>query len=81
MSRCLAHDKNQLEAQAILVALVIFRTLFRLGEDEYILEFEQCGGLDNLEQLQYSDHKPIYDAAVDMIEKYFNGEELDDDAN
>ena len=60
------------------MALVILRTLFRLGDDLYILEFEKCGGLDNLEKLQFSNHKSIYNSAIDVIEKYFGGEEIEE---
>ena len=53
LSKSLLHDKNLLEAKAIIMVMVIFRTLFRLEDDEesveYIKQFEQCGGLDNLE--------------------------------
>ena len=64
------------------MAMVIFRTLFRLEEEEesieFIKEFELCGGLDNLEQLQYSNHESIYEAANNIIEKFFGGEEIEE---
>ena len=59
------------------MALVILRTLFKLEVDEYFVEFESCGGLDNLEQLQFSQHEAIYKAANNIIEKYFGGEEIE----
>ncbi len=44
------------------------------GENQFALMFEQEGGLDKLEELQYHANHQIYDRVIKILELYFQEE-------
>ncbi|CAI2363090.1 unnamed protein product [Moneuplotes crassus] len=51
------------------------------GDNEFALIVEQCGGLDTIEQMQEHENQQIYEIAVEIIESYFQVEEVDLDGD
>ena len=47
------------------------------SENEFTLIIEECGGLDTIEDLQEHEQHHIYEIAVDIIETFFQVEEVD----
>jgi len=53
------------------------------GDNQFALVTEECGGLDIIEKLQEHQNQHIYEISVEIIESFFQLEEVnfDDEGN
>ena len=74
-------EKNDVynQAQVHIITLYILKILFECNEEKYCLEFESADGIEALEAIQLSELQQVYDIAADIIDKFFNGKEIEVD--
>eukprot|EP00210_Caulerpa_lentillifera_P003263 g3114.t1 len=74
------------DARIITVALEALENILKVGEDDkptnngvnpYVQTIEDSGGLDRIEHLQEHQNEDIYNKAVNILESYFELEEVD----
>lgn len=70
------------ESRMTLVALEAIDNILTVSERQnysYPLLFDECGGLDKLEELQSHNDLKVYEKAVEMIERFFGEDEAEDE--
>lgn len=71
------------DARITLVALESLENILRLGEKEpdaegnnpYAIEIDLCDGVEKIEELQLHENNDIYQCAMNILRRFFQGEE------
>jgi hypothetical protein len=74
------------DAKIIMVALEGVDNILKIGQDQdgsnkYAEIVEECGGVDQMENLQRHDNEEIYKKTVEILQKYFATEEEEEEAS
>jgi hypothetical protein len=73
------------DPKIIMVALEGVENILKVGQEGDSNKFadivEECGGLDQFENLQRHDNEDIYKKVVQILQTYFDSEEEEDDAS
>jgi len=78
--------KQNLDIKTCVVILEGIRNCLEVGQKHFItsdndnqfaLIVEECGGLDTIEKLQEHPHQNIYETSVEIIEGFFQLEDID----
>ncbi|OQS04124.1 importin alpha-2 subunit [Thraustotheca clavata] len=77
------------DAKVITVALEGLENILRVGEEEgqanqtFVNAFsnlvDECDGVEKIQMLQYSESEDIYNKSMTIIERFFQGEEVESD--
>jgi importin subunit alpha-1 len=70
------------ENRMLLVALDAIHNMLTVSERQgyrYGVIFDECGGIEKLEDLQSHNDQQVYDKVVDIIERFFGEEEAEDE--
>jgi len=70
------------DTKIILVVLEAIEKILQMGEKlghPYPAHIDEYGGLEQIEKLQEHENEEIYNKCVEMIETYFEGEEVDNE--
>lgn len=70
------------ETRMTLVALDAIHNILTVGERNnyrYSVILDECGGIEKLEDLQAHQDQEIYDRVVEIIERFFGEEEVEDE--
>ena len=73
-----AVQKLMLEALGNLLAAGEELGKHAKGENLFVAAFDEAEGIDKLEQLQEHENEDVYDAAVELLEKYFGEDDTED---
>jgi len=79
---------DRMDAKIVIVALEGLQNILKWGESSkdkegnnpYSSVIELAGGVEKLEQLQRHENQKVYDSALSILEKYFEGEEEGEEA-
>ena len=76
---CTWLDKN--DTKSIIIILEGLRNILAVGKHFFNNEFQkfvdECGGLDKLEVLQEYPNHHVYEIALEILENYFEIDEID----
>ena len=70
------------ETRMLMVALDALESILTVGqrhERPYTRFVDECGGIDQLEQLQQHSDQGIYDKVIKLIDRFFGEDEAEDD--
>ncbi|KDO24211.1 hypothetical protein SPRG_10640 [Saprolegnia parasitica CBS 223.65] len=77
------------DAKVITVALEGLENILRVGEEEgqanqtFVNAFsnlvDECDGVEKIQMLQYSESEDIYNKSMTIVERFFQGEEVESD--
>lgn len=74
------------DPKIIMVALEGVENILKIGQadgesNKYAEIVEECGGVDQIENLQRHDNEEIYKKSVQILQTYFESEEEEDEAS
>lgn len=71
-------DKN--DTKSLIIILEGLRNVLSVGknffDNQFVRNVDECGGLDKLESLQEYPNHHVYEIALELLENYFELEEI-----